>query len=253
MLGRLGIWVERLDKCGTWERAVEQACKSGISWLVIKAGDAYRNNQFNKSNAVKYIDYAHRSGLQVLSWHNSRPNMWTAEVHLVDSLFKDGVDGHIIVPSYSWLGNDREASKFMSSLRRKTKGFIAYSMPVNQASALPIECFGKELDAFMPVLKGELKGSIDQMSKVSADLSKRSPEAVKPIYPVISTRGPQELTKAMIAFGGMPLSLSSWEESSKDDVFVFPLLQKLNEKGLITLETEPVTKNEIPENNSNDE
>lgn len=275
MLGRLGIWVERLDKCGTWEKVVEQACKSGISWIVIKAGDAYRNNQFRTEQAAKFIDYAHKSGMQVYSWHQSRPHMWTAEVHMIDTLLKEGVDGHIIVPSAAWQNQDAEASKFMKALRKKTSGFVAYSAPLNQSGSLPLETFGKSLDAFMPVLHGDLKASLDSLSKTTTRLSKANPDAIKPVYPVLSTRGPEELTKAMAALDSVPISLSSWEESAQEAVFVFPLLQRLNEKGLITLEIEPdeeessddetaseadevVLENEepnesVPEDNSNDE
>jgi len=247
MLGRLGIWIDRLDKCGTWESVVKQACKSGISWIAIKAGDAYRNNQLQSDTFVKQLDYAHKSGLEVLTWHKSRPQTWTAEVHLIQSLFKDGTNGHIVVPSVAWQGQSMEAARFVEAIKKKVvDGFVGFSVDAAHANSYPLDQFLTDLDGFYPVLRGDLKTSIDMMTKVTSAIGKRTPGAVKPMYPVLSTRGPAELSQAMNAFDGMPISLNSWEEVQGADTNIFPFLTKLNEQGLITLDVAEEPDTTVP-------
>lgn len=239
MLGRLGIWIDRLDKCGSWEDVVTQACKSGISWIVIKAGDAYRNNQFGSDVIADRLAYAHSSGLEVFTWNNSRPQTWTAEVHMIEKLSKEGVDGHIIVPSNAWQGQSIEAARFTSSVKRKVHdSFVGFSVEVSHANSFPVDQFLVELDGFYPVLNGELKSSLDAMTKLTSGIGKRNIAAVKPVFPVIGTRGPEELSKALNAFEGVPVSLGSWEQLKDTNVFAF--LERLQNEGLLTLDVAEV-------------
>lgn len=238
MFGRLGCWVENVNKFGSLEHLLERAHATGCTWLVIKAGDAYRNNQFRSDVLEKFLDQAHLLKINVLSYHVSRPEMWTAEVHLISSLFKDGVDGHCIVPSVGWHRRVNEAARFVDRIKSKIEGSVSYSLPVESVFDYPVEKFAKGLDKFMPRLS-ESESSLVSFSKMMEKMQKIDSSFINPIdsvIPVVSPMGPQQMTELMAHFSAVPISLSSGEKYLAQGTVMSSLLNELNARGLIAFE-----------------
>lgn len=199
-LDGIGFFICKIAACegGSWETIVKKASDAGTSWLAVKSGDAYRNNQWGSKIAPDMIKQAHDAGLAILTWNYSKPTTWAAEVHHIYSLYEEGVDGHIIYAEAEWEGFGKDADSFLASLRRKigASKFLGYSTfaHYNFHGTFPYGQFGRYCDAAFPRLywteqNQPMAQTADLMDKGMADMARAYNDAVKPIYPIGSAVG----------------------------------------------------------------
>ena len=251
MLDGIGIFLQRLKNCeqGDVDTVISRADQVGLTWLAVKSGSAYRDNQWTPAIAKDFITRCHDTGIQVLTWHVSRPDTAAAEIQHILGSFEDGVDGHIVNAESAWDGRDEEAELFMSRLRSKLGAdkFLAH-MPFAIASRhrnFPYAEFGKYCDAVMPQCSWVEMGlsmteAADAMDKGFAALAKSSPESVKPIYPAGSSSGSGFTTDDMAAFikryRGCYPSLNRYDGTAPE---TFEALRKLYDAGELDQDPEP--------------
>lgn len=238
MLGKLGCWVERINDCSdssNWKELIDRAKAAGFSWIAVHAANQYLNSQFIDLLTTDIIPYARAEGVQFLSYNVSKPDAWMVEARTIQSLLTK-TDGHIICLTDRWIGKNVAAQQFMRLLRKGTKGFCAYSAPVERATQYPLETFEANLDAFMPVLSKDLEASLGSLDKVTEHM--KSTER-KPTFPVVPPLGTGEMAKAFTIFEGLPFSVRSLDEIHQDkNSMLLGWLQTLNSAGMIGLEAE---------------
>jgi hypothetical protein len=199
-LDGIGLFIWKISACesGSWEAIVKKASLAGVSWLAVKSGDAYRNNQWSSKIAPDMIKQAHDAGLLVLTWNYSKPTTWAPETHHIHSLFEEGVDGHIIDGESEWEGFQSDAELYLSQLRKKIgkDKFLGYSTFAfyNFHGTFPYGQFGRYCDAVFPQLywteqNQPMLQAADLMDKGMKDMAKAYTDAVKPIYPIGSAYG----------------------------------------------------------------
>lgn len=222
------MWIWRFSSCemGALDVIVDTAMSSNISWIAIKSGDAYRNNQWNSRYAEDAVKKFHDAGIQVYTWNHSKPSTWAAEVKQIASCFDDGADGHIINAESEWNGMSAEAGRFLKALRKQVGAdkFLAHApLPLyNFNSSFPYAEFGKHVDAVMPQAywteqNKQMNEFCDVMDRSFADFAKKYPEAVKPICPIGVTYGRGHVTKkvpGLFSADDMEAFLKRYEDSS---------------------------------------
>lgn len=246
----IGIFIWKISACekGSWEAIVQKAVESGVYWVAVKSGDAYRNNQWSSKIAPDMIKLAHDAGLKVLTWNYSKPTTWAPEIHHISSLYEEGVDGHIINAEDEWEGYQKDAEIFLASLRKKigTDKFLAYSTFAfyNFHGTFPYGQFGRYCDAVMPQLYWTEQNqpyaqSAELMDKAFKDMAKAHTDAVKPVYPVGSAYGKgyrdtkglfstEDMRAFLKRYRGSYPSLYAWDGASEK---VFQTLGEMADLG----------------------
>lgn len=231
----IGIWIWKISQCegGDWNKIINRCKTSGVRWIAIKSGDAYRNKQFDTKTAKYIIDICHKNDLLVYTWNYSKPITWREEIIQIKSLFDDGIDGHIIDAEAEWQmdkNNKSIANQFLTELRGSVGDvFIAHSpFPIIEYhSSFPYSEFGKYCDAIMPQsywteINWTCQKTLDKTDSSWAIFNDKHSDVAKPVYPIGVTYGkgypkvPGELKREDIKmfierYPDLPISFYSYD------------------------------------------
>jgi len=117
----LGMWIAFIGNAegGDPDRIVARCLSAGIKWLAVKSGDSDRNKAWSLA-AQRLVKKAHDAGLKIYTWNYSVPGTWRRQILQIESVFADGVDGHIVDAELEWeTGGDHhaDAQAFVDALK----------------------------------------------------------------------------------------------------------------------------------------
>jgi|ERR1700722_3819193 len=194
----IGIFVWQESQCehGDWNAIVQKCKAAGIKWIVAKSGDSSRYSNWTTAHLQEVIQICHNNGLLFGTWNYSIPTTTQAQITQIQSLFKDGVDLHLIDAEieFQTIPNANEvAETFMQELRAAVGndvfiGHAPFSI-VNYHPSFPYAGFGKYVDAvcdqaYWTEFNWTVQKTISLSDEAWANFNKANPDAAKPRFPI---------------------------------------------------------------------
>lgn len=258
----LGMWLWKESQCehGDWNKIISRCKAAGVKWIAIKSGDSERYPGWTSAHIKEVIQLCHNSGILFLTWNYSIPSTWAHQVVQIQSLFADGVDGHIIDAEIEWqvaANSDATAESFMQTLRLACGDvFIAHApfAIVDYHAPFPYKSFGKYVDAVMPQsywteFNWTVENTIIQTDRSWTNFNATNPLSAKPVWPIGVTYGrgypgvqgtlnAADIKTFLAHYSNVPVSLYSY-----DAAMGFPTWDVLDELAGSTIQSIPTKLN----------
>lgn len=125
-----GMWVA-FPKRVKLEEMLAWMVSAGFTWLAVRSGDGgWDDPSFSPAIARQWATKARERGIQVYSWHYSRPGRASQELAHVDRYLSAGMAGHIFNPEVEWAGKRDEAKVLVTLIRQRfteAGHYVAYA------------------------------------------------------------------------------------------------------------------------------